>query len=153
MLFALLIVAVLAGLSYLRPVTLGPLANPADSHFLPRPEWYYLPMFRMAQILGRSCAWSIGVVVIPGLLAAAFFLMPFLDRRLERKIWRRPIPALAVAIVVFGMVFLGIKSQIDDRRTPVRNSCCISRKRRKRSVPSRLCLTLPQPGWFHRCPQ
>ena len=43
--FALLIVAVLGGLSYLRPVTLGPIANPADSQFLPRPEWYYLPMF------------------------------------------------------------------------------------------------------------
>ena len=35
--------------------------------------------------------------------------MPFLDRRLERKIWRRPIPALAVAIVVSGMIFLGVK--------------------------------------------
>jgi mono/diheme cytochrome c family protein len=54
--------------------------------------------------------------VIPGLLAGAMFLMPFLDRRLERKIWRRPIPALAVACVVFGMVYLGIKSQIDDHQ-------------------------------------
>ena len=48
--FVLLIMSVLAGLSYLRPVTLGPIANPADTHFLPRPEWYYLPM---AQVLGR----------------------------------------------------------------------------------------------------
>jgi mono/diheme cytochrome c family protein len=57
----------------------------------------------------------IGVIVIPGLVAAGLFLMPFLDRRLERKIWRRPIPALAVAIVVFGMVFLGVKSHMDDK--------------------------------------
>jgi mono/diheme cytochrome c family protein len=57
----------------------------------------------------------IGVVVIPGFVAAAFFVLPFLDRRLERKIWRRPIPALAVAIVVAGMISLGIKSQIDDQ--------------------------------------
>jgi mono/diheme cytochrome c family protein len=60
----------------------------------------------------------VGVVVIPGLVAGGLFLMPFLDRRLERKIWRRPIPALAVAIVVSGMVFLGAKSQIDDRSGP-----------------------------------
>src|SRR5260370_35254368 len=43
--FALAIIAALAALSYLRPVTLGPIANSSDSHFLPRPEWYYLPMF------------------------------------------------------------------------------------------------------------
>src|SRR5213078_3249892 len=61
----------------------------------------------------------LGVIVIPGLIAAGFFLMPFLDRRLERKIWRRPIPALAVAVVVSGMVSLGIKSQMDDQRPPV----------------------------------
>ncbi len=116
--FALLIIAVLGGLSYLRPVTLGPIADPADSHFLPRPEWYYLPMFQWLKYWEGP--WVVaGIVVIPGLLATAFFLMPFLDRRLERKPWRRPIPALAVAIVVAGMVYLGIKSQVDDHHGPV----------------------------------
>ena len=38
--FALLIIAVLGGLAYLRPATLGPIADPSDTHFLPRPEWY-----------------------------------------------------------------------------------------------------------------
>jgi ubiquinol-cytochrome c reductase cytochrome b subunit len=118
MAFALLIVGVLAGLAYLRPVTLGPIANPSDSHFLPRPEWYYLPMFQWLKYW-EGPGVVIGVVVIPGLVAAGFFLLPFLDRRLERKIWRRPIPALAVAIVVAGMISLGLKSQIDDQRSPV----------------------------------
>ena len=115
--FALLIIAFLAGLSYLRPVTLGPIANPSDAHFLPRPEWYYLPMFEWLKFW-EGPAVVIGVIVIPGLVAAGLFLMPFLDRRLERKIWRRPIPALAVAVVVFGMVFLGAKSQMDDKEGP-----------------------------------
>ena len=118
MAFALLIVAAMAALAYLRPVTLGPIANPSDAHFLPRPEWYYLPMFQWLKYW-EGPEVVIGVVVIPGLVAAAFFLMPFLDRRLERKIWRRPIPALAVAIVVAGMISLGLKSQIDDERGPV----------------------------------
>lgn len=115
--FALLIIAALAALSYLRPVTLGPIANPSDSHFLPRPEWYYLPMFEWLKFW-EGPAVVVGVVVVPGLIAGGLFLLPFLDRRLERKIWRRPIPALAVAIVVSGMVFLGAKSQIDDRSGP-----------------------------------
>jgi ubiquinol-cytochrome c reductase cytochrome b subunit len=112
--FALLIVAALSGLAYLRPVTLGPIANPADSHFLPRPEWYYLPMFEWLKFWEGPTV-VIGVVVIPGLIAAGMFLLPFLDRRLERKIWRRPIPALAVTLVVFGMIFLGVRSHIDDK--------------------------------------
>ena len=113
--FVLLIMAALAGLAYLRPVTLGPIANPADTHFLPRPEWYYLPMFEWLKFWEGSKV-VIGIVVVPGLLAMAFFLMPFLDRRLERMPWRRPIPALAVALVVLGMVFLGVKSQLDDKQ-------------------------------------
>ena len=118
MTFALLIVIVLGALAYLRPVTLGPIVNRSDSHFLPRPEWYYLPMFEWLKYW-EGPGVVIGVVAIPGLIAAAFFLMPFLDRRLERKIWRRPLPSLAVAIVVAGMIGLGIMSEVEDRRPPV----------------------------------
>jgi ubiquinol-cytochrome c reductase cytochrome b subunit len=116
--FVLLIMAALAGLSYFHPVTLGPIANPADTHFLPRPEWYYLPMFEWLKFWEGPRV-VIGIVVIPGMLASIFFLMPFLDRKLERRPWRRPIPALAVAIVILGMVYLGAKSQIDDREGPI----------------------------------
>jgi len=116
--FVLLIMATLAGLAYFHPATLGPIANPADTHFLPRPEWYYLPLFEWLKFWEGPKV-VVGIVVIPGLLAMAFFLMPFLDRKLERRPWRRPIPALAVAIVVFGMVFLSVKSQLDDKQSSV----------------------------------
>jgi ubiquinol-cytochrome c reductase cytochrome b subunit len=117
MAFVLLITVALAALSYFHPVSLGPVANPADTHFLPRPEWYYLPMFQWLKYWEGPYV-IVGVVVLPGLLAMVFFLMPFLDRRLERKPWRRPIPALAVAFVVLGMVYLGTKSRSDDRKNP-----------------------------------
>jgi len=117
MAFVLLIMASLAGLSYFHPTTLGPIANPADTHFLPRPEWYYLPMFEWLKFWEGPYV-VVGVMALPGLLAMVFFLMPFLDRRLERSPWRRPIPVLAVAFVFLGMIFLGIKSRIDDRLSP-----------------------------------
>jgi len=113
MAFVLAIVAALAAIAYLRPVTLGPIANPGDSHFLPRPEWYYLPMFEWLKFWEGPTV-VIGILVIPGIVAMSMFLMPFLDRRLERRIWRRPIPALAVSIVVAGMVYLGVRSHLDD---------------------------------------
>ena len=117
MAFALLLMVGLGFLAYFHPVSLGPIANPADTHFLPRPEWYYLPMFEWLKFWeGPKVVFA--VVITPGLLAALFFLLPFLDRRLERRPWRRPIPVLAVAIVLTGTIFLGFRSHFDDRDDP-----------------------------------
>jgi ubiquinol-cytochrome c reductase cytochrome b subunit len=117
MAFALLLMIGLGILAYFHPVELGPVANPADTHFLPRPEWYYLPMFEWLKFWeGPKVVFAI--VVIPGILALLFFLLPFLDRSLERRPWRRPIPLLGVAIVMVGMIYLGLKSHLDDARDP-----------------------------------
>ena len=117
MAFALLLMIGLGILAYFHPVELGPVANPADTQFLPRPEWYYLSMFEWLKFWqGRTVVFAI--VVVPGILALLFFLLPFLDRSLERRPWRRPIPVLAVAIVLAGAIFLGFKSRLDDARDP-----------------------------------
>lgn len=117
MAFALLLMVGIGVLSYFHPASLGPIANPADTHFLPRPEWYYLPMFEWLKFW-EGPAVVFAVVVVPGILALLFFLLPFLDRRLERRPWRRPIPLLAVAFVVVGMIYLGAKSHMDDQHDP-----------------------------------
>ena len=117
MAFALLLMIGLGILAFFHPVELGPVANPADTQFLPRPEWYYLSMFEWLKFWQGSMV-VFAIVVIPGLLALMFFLMPFLDRSLERRPWRRPIPLLGVSIVLLGMVYLGMKSHRDDERDP-----------------------------------
>ncbi|MCU1312589.1 MAG: Cytochrome b/b6 domain protein [Acidobacteriaceae bacterium] len=115
--FALLIMVGLGILAYFHPVGLGPIADPANTQFLPRPEWYYLSMFEWLKYWeGPKVVFA--VIVIPGILALLFFLVPFLDRGLERRPWRRPIPVLSVAIVLVGIVYLGMKSNSDDRRDP-----------------------------------
>lgn len=115
--FALLIMVGLGFLAYFHPVQLGPIADPANTKFVPRPEWYYLPMFEWLKFWSSRME-VFAVVLVPGILALAFFLIPFLDRKLERRPWRRPIPLLAVAIVLVGMIFLGFKSHLDDLRDP-----------------------------------
>ncbi len=117
MAFALVVMGVLGWLSHFVPVKLGPLANPTDSHYLPRPEWYYLPLFQWLKYWEGPRA-VIGMVVIPTILVGLLFLLPFLDRGIERRPWRRPIPVGAVAIVVFGLIWLGIKSHLDDMHDP-----------------------------------
>ena len=121
MALALLLMVGLGFLAYFHPAGLGPIANPADTQFLPRPEWYYLPMFEWLKYWeGPKVVFA--VVVIPGLLAALFFLMPFLDRKLERRPWRRPIPVLAVAFVMLGIIYFGVKSEYDDQHDPTVSS-------------------------------
>ena len=117
MAFALLLMVGLGFLAYFHPVQLGPIANPANTQFIPRPEWYYLPMFEWLKFWpGRFEAFA--VIAVPGTVALLFFLVPFLDRKLERRPWRRPIPLLAVTIVLVGTIFLGIRSHLDDLRDP-----------------------------------
>ncbi|MFP5206632.1 MAG: c-type cytochrome, partial [Acidobacteriota bacterium] len=114
---ALLLMVGLGFLAYFHPIGLGPIANPANTQFLPRPEWYYLPFFEWLKFWeGPKVVFA--VVVTPGLLALLLFLLPFMDRKLERRPWRRPIPVLAVAIVLGGTIFLGYRSRYDDEHDP-----------------------------------
>ena len=115
MAFALLLMIGLGFLAYFHPVQLGPLADPSDPKFVPWPEWYYLPMFEWLKFWSSRME-VFAVIFVPAILALLFFLMPFLDRNLERRPWRRPIPLLAVATVLVGMIFLGFKSHLDDLR-------------------------------------
>lgn len=117
MAFALLLMVGIGFLAYFRPIELGPIADPANTQFVPRPEWYYLPMFEWLKFWSSRME-VFAVVVVPGILALLFFLVPFLDRSLERRPWRRPIPLLSVSIVMVGIVFLGFKSHLDDLRDP-----------------------------------
>src|ERR1051325_5237942 len=107
--FATILVGSLGLLSYLSPVELGPKANPSDTQFLPRPEWYYLPIFQWLKYWSGASA-VIGIVIIPGIVAAFLVALPFMDRRLERRPWKRPVASVSFATVMLALVFLGWQS-------------------------------------------
>src|ERR1700680_5092194 len=86
----------------------------ADAQYVPRPEWYYLPIFQWLKYWHGSAA-IIGVLVIPTLLALAIIALPFLDRSVERRPWKRPAAMAAYAFVVFSLVGLGFRSQYLDQ--------------------------------------
>ncbi|HWO28077.1 MAG TPA: cytochrome b N-terminal domain-containing protein [Candidatus Acidoferrum sp.] len=110
---ALLIVG-LGLLSFMIPVQLGSAANPADAQYVPRPEWYYLPIFQWLKYWHGSAA-IVGVLVIPALLVLAVLALPFLDRSVERRPWKRPAAMAAYVFLVFSLVGLGLRSQYLDR--------------------------------------
>jgi ubiquinol-cytochrome c reductase cytochrome b subunit len=115
--FAAALILALGLLAWLIPAELGPEANPADTRFLPRPEWYYVPVFQWLKYWPGAGA-IVGIVLIPALLAVLFAALPFIDRSEERRPWRRPLSIGAFAVVMVGLVALGIQSRLQDERDP-----------------------------------
>ncbi len=115
---ALLMIVILSGLAFFYPASLGPEANPADTQFLPRPEWYYRSLFQWLKYW-HGGAVVIGIGVIPAVIAILFVLVPFLDRKSERRPWRRPLSVGIFAFVLIGIVVLEVQSYRDDAHDPV----------------------------------
>lgn len=113
---ALLIIG-LGILSFIIPMPLGPPANPADTQFVPRPEWYYLSVFQWLKYW-HGPASIIGILVIPSILVIAILALPFLDRGIERRPWKRPIAMGAYMFVLVCLVGLGLRSQYSDSHDP-----------------------------------
>jgi ubiquinol-cytochrome c reductase cytochrome b subunit len=109
-----LLIIVLGVLSFLVPVQLGPAANPADALYVPRPEWYYLPIFQYLKYWHGPLS-VVGIMVIPGILVAAIIALPFLDRTTERRPWKRPIAMISYAFVMLTLVGLALRSQYLDK--------------------------------------
>ena len=113
---ALLIIG-LGLLCFFVPMQLGPPANPADAQYVPRPEWYYLPIFQWLKYW-HGAASVVGVLILPTVLALAIIALPFLDRSIERRPWKRPVAMGAYAFVLFALLGLGLRSQYADKHDP-----------------------------------
>lgn len=115
--FALAIIAVMALLAHFLPFELGPKANPADTAYLPRPEWYYIPIFQWLKYWPGSLSF-LGVVVLPSIVAFVFASLPFLDRRMERRPWKRPVAVGTYVFVLLALFGLGMVSYRGDHNNP-----------------------------------
>lgn len=80
-------------------VPLGRLADPTDTNFIPRPEWYFLFLFQTLKFF-KGPLEAIGSVVLPGVAVLTLFLIPFIDRaplvRLGKRTFAFAFAALAL---------------------------------------------------------
>ena len=71
-------------------VPLEQLADPTDTTYIPRPEWYFLFLFQTLKLFDGPLE-VVGSVVLPGLAVLALILVPFIDRGQMVKVTRRTV--------------------------------------------------------------
>lgn len=105
--FMLLVFLALVVLAILAPAPLEPQADPTDSTYNPRPEWYFYFVFQLLKIFEGKLE-LIGTVILPNLAIAGLLLLPFLDRSPERHPAKRKPMLIGGAIVVAAIIALTI---------------------------------------------
>ncbi|HTB20518.1 MAG TPA: cytochrome b N-terminal domain-containing protein [Bryobacteraceae bacterium] len=70
---------VLFAMAVIAKVPLERLADPTDTAYIPRPEWYFLFLFQFLKFFKGSLE-VVGSVVMPGVAVLTLFLIPFIDR-------------------------------------------------------------------------
>jgi len=84
-------------------------ADPATTSFVPRPDWYFYFLFYLLRIFKWPESVILGTIGIPTVLMMLLFALPFLDRRRERRIARRPVAVVVALMVVASMGILTYK--------------------------------------------
>ena len=120
-LVSFIIFIILIGLAYFIGAPLEERANPADSNYTPKPEWYFLFLFQLLKYFPGSIEF-VGVVIIPTLAIILLFLLPFMDRSKKRHFLDRPIIMAAVGLSVIGILFLSFQSVLEAPPPSVRGS-------------------------------
>jgi len=87
-----------------------PRVDPSDTTYVPRPEWYFLFLFKFLAIYGQipvlgKVEW-LATVIVPGVAILILTLLPFIDRSPYRYYGRRILPISVMAIIVVDIVML-----------------------------------------------
>lgn len=106
---SLLVFLILVALAYFLGTPLEGRANPADTSYTPRPEWYFLFLFQLLKYFPGELE-VIGVVVLPLLAILLLFALPFIDRSKLRHPLSRLFVIGVTALLGVGIIYLSLQS-------------------------------------------
>ena len=106
---ALAVFLILIGLAYAVGIPMEARADPADSGYTPRPEWYFMPVFQLLKYFPGGLE-VIGVFILPTIGLLLLFALPLLDRGPKRHFLQRPIVAGLTLLVLVAGIVLGIQA-------------------------------------------
>ncbi len=96
-------------------VPLGRLADPTDTTFIPRPEWYFLFLFQMLKLFEGPLE-VFGSVVLPGMAVAALILVPLVDRGKVMRLTQRTAAFGVVVLAAAGWGGLTVAAVVSTPR-------------------------------------
>jgi len=88
-------------------VPLERLADPTDTSYIPRPEWYFLFLFQILKLFKGSLE-PIGSIFLPTLAILVLFLIPFVDRGKVMKLTQRTVASGVVVLAGAGWTALTV---------------------------------------------
>jgi quinol---cytochrome c reductase cytochrome c subunit, bacillus type len=103
---ACVVMAVIIAMSLVLGVELGPKANPASTSYDARPDWYFFFLFDLLRIIRTPSLVPLATIGIPTIGMILLFLLPFYDRKPERRPEHRPIATITGVFVIGAMAYL-----------------------------------------------
>ncbi len=93
-----------------------PKADPSDTSYIPRPEWYFLFLFKFLALYGQlpiigKIEW-LATVLIPGIAIGVLTLLPFIEKNPNRYYGKRILPISIMTIMVTGIILLTLMSEV-----------------------------------------
>jgi ubiquinol-cytochrome c reductase cytochrome b subunit len=76
-----------------------------DTSYVPRPEWYFLPIYQLLKLVPGSLE-SLVAVGVPTALLFAMLALPFFDRGSTRNLLHRPVALAGLALLLGGSGYL-----------------------------------------------
>jgi menaquinol-cytochrome c reductase cytochrome b/c subunit len=92
-------------------------ADPGTTSFIPRPDWYFYFLFYLLRIFKWPDSVVLGTVGLPTIALVLLLALPFIDRRRERRLSRRPVALIAAALTVVTMGVLTYKGATAEEGT------------------------------------
>ena len=93
--------AILFTLAVVVRVPLERLADPTDTSYIPRPDWYFLFLFQLLKYFQGPME-LVGSTILPGLAVVGLMLVPFIDRGMMTRVRQRTLAIGVVALAALG---------------------------------------------------
>jgi ubiquinol-cytochrome c reductase cytochrome b subunit len=99
-------------IAWIWPAPLGNPADPTDTSYMPKPEWWVLFLNQLVAIITGPLT-VIATVIIPGGLAGLLIALPFIDSSPERHPARRKMVMLIAVIIAIAVLVLSIMGYLE----------------------------------------
>lgn len=110
-------------------------ADPGTTVFVPRPDWYFYFLFYLLIIFKWPESVILATIGVPTILLVLLVAVPFIDRRRERRLVRRPVAVVASLLVIASMGILTYKGAAKKETLGAENLALVPQWIEKQKLP------------------